>query len=197
MRLPLILVLGLCLISDQCHGFEDLSLREICKVCRKLPNTESAKNCNCPARNRPSMASSESGTFSCSKCAPGSMYEPYLCDSCYRGKEEKEQFHCNTCKIGPSKAKKFICDKCVANPNYVHCDTVPENAELLYTDSQFEYYKVTVAKGTRMISGAVTDTCRAACMEAVCVCTAGGGCWHYNKDMCIVTPLSHACNHPM
>ena len=126
------------------------------------------------------------------------MYEPYLCDSCYRGKEEdKEQFHCNTCKIGPSKAKKFICDKCVANPNYVHCDTVPENAELLYTDSQFEYYKVKVAKGTRMISGAVTKTCRAACMEAVC--TAGGGCWHYNKDMCIVTPLSqsHACSYPM
>ena len=122
------------------------------------------------------------------------MYEPYTCDSCYRGKEEEEQFHCNTCKFGPSKAKKFICDKCVANPNYVHCDTVPEN-ELLYTDSQFEYYKVTVAQGTRMVSGKVTETCRAACMEAVC--TAGPGCRYYNKDMCIVTPLSHACNHPM
>ena len=126
------------------------------------------------------------------------MYEPYLCDSCYRGKEEKEQFHCNTCKFGPSKAKKFICDKCEANPNHVV-------AELLYTDSQFEYYKVTVAKGTRMIAGKVTETCEAAGMEAVC---AGGPGRHgcspillggpYKKDnKCTITPLETSCIIPM
>ena len=122
------------------------------------------------------------------------MYEPYLCDSCYRGKEEEEQFHCNTCKFGPSKAKKFICDKCEANPNHVV-------AELLYKDSQFEYYKVTVAEGTRMIAGKVTETCEAAGMEAVC---AGGpgrhGCtpillgFPYKKDnKCTITPLETSC----
>ena len=126
------------------------------------------------------------------------MYEPYLCDSCYRGKEEEEQFHCNTCKFGPSKAKKFICDKCEANPNHVV-------AELLYKDSQFEYYKVTVAEGTRMIAGKVTETCEAAGMEAVC---AGGpgrdGCspillgFPYKKDnKCTITPLETSCIIPM
>ena len=120
------------------------------------------------------------------------MYEPYLCDSCYRGKEEKEQFHCNTCKIGPSKAKKFICDKCDANPN------VPKNEgpELLYKDSQFRYYKVVVAQGTRMIESRVTETCRAAGMEAVCS-GPDTSCPHYQRNMCTITPLSTSCQAPM
>ena len=55
-------MLGLSLTCDQCHGFENLNLRELC---RNLPSsddttTNTAKNC-------PSMGSSAYGTFSC-KC---------------------------------------------------------------------------------------------------------------------------------
>ena len=126
MRLLVTLILGLYLSSDQCRGFAEEGLRELCRKTNPCK-----KNCH-------SMDPTESGTFSCGRCEPSTMKEPYICDYCYRGKEEKEQFHCNTCKIGPSKAKKFICDKCDANPN------VPKNEgpELLYKDSQFRYYKV-------------------------------------------------------
>ena len=70
-----------------------------------------------------------------------------------------------------------------------------ENAELLYTDSQYKYYKVTVTSGTRMVSGKVTETCEAAGMEAVCS-GPDTSCTHYNEDMCTITPLSTKCNYP-
>ena len=60
MRLFVTVMLGLSLTCDQCHGFENLNLRELC---RNLPSsddttTNTAKNC-------PSMGSSAYGTFSC------------------------------------------------------------------------------------------------------------------------------------
>ena len=39
---------------------------------------------------------------------------------------------------------------------------MPQGLQLLYTDSQFEYYKITVANGTRMVEGKVAETCEKA-----------------------------------
>ena len=108
-----ILMLGLYLTTDQCHGFAEEGLRELC---RELPNTEPNKNCNCPAKNGPSMGPSEPTTFSCSNCSPGTMYDPYVCKYCYKT-EENEAFLCKRCKFG-SKSKPVICDECSTNPDH-------------------------------------------------------------------------------
>ena len=65
---------------------------------------------------------------------------------------------------------------------------MPENAELLYTDSQYKYYKVTVAKGTRMKEGKVPETCEAAGLRAVC--PGSTSCRHTDQTKCDITPLS-------
>ena len=103
-RLLVILVLGLHPLSDQCHGFAEEALRELC---RKLPNTDAAKN-------GPSMVPSESATFSCGHCSPGSINDQYVCKYCYEG-TENEAFSCQGCKLGPM-AKPVICDECESKP---------------------------------------------------------------------------------
>ena len=113
-----ILMLGLYLTTDQCHGFAEEGLRELC---RELPNTEPNKNCNCPAKNGPSMGPSEPTTFSCSNCSPGTMYDPYVCKYCYKG-TENEAFSCRGCKLGPM-AKPVICDDCKTNPGQTSQDS--------------------------------------------------------------------------
>ena len=118
MRFLVILVLVLYLASDQCHGFVEEGLRELC---RKLPNTDPSKNSNCPAKKCPSMGPTESTTFSCGDCSPGTMYEPYVCKYCYKGKEN-EAFSCQRCKFG-KKPKPVICDECKANPDHASQDT--------------------------------------------------------------------------
>ena len=112
------LVLVLYIISDQCHGFSEAIVLCPCspwEVCRKLPNTDRCENCNCPAKNGPSMGPSESTAFSCGDCSPGTMYDPYVCKYCYKG-TENEAFTCQRCKFG-SKSKPVICDECEANPD--------------------------------------------------------------------------------
>ena len=113
MRLFMILVLGLHLAIDLCHGF---GIEELCK--QQYCNADAAKNCNCPAENcnGPSMGPSESTTFSCSDCSPGTMYLPYVCKNCYEGTEENEAFSCQRCKFGRIKSKPVICDACESNP---------------------------------------------------------------------------------
>ena len=96
MRLLVILILDLCFTSEKSHG---------------LPNTVATSRRRNPSRKSHSMSSSNSRSFSCSKCRPGSMYEPFICDFCYRG-DEREEFSCNECKFGPSHSKRFICDRC-------------------------------------------------------------------------------------
>ena len=105
-RLIVILMLALYLTSDQCHGFAEEGLRELC---RKLSNTD-------PAKNGSSTGPSESATFSCSDCSPNTMYEPYVCKNCYKGTEENEAFSCQRCKFGRIKSKPVICDACESNP---------------------------------------------------------------------------------
>ena len=131
MRILVTLVLGLHLSSDQCHGFAEEGLRELCK---KLPNTDPSKNCNCPARNGPSMGPSESTTFSCSDCSPNTMYEPYVCKNCYKGTEENEAFLCQRCKLGKTKSKPVICDACESNPTTPESDSGFHNIVILIFD---------------------------------------------------------------
>ena len=113
LRLLVIFLLGLQFAIDYCNGsgFEELCRKQYCNK----SNTEACKNCNCPAKNGPSMGPSESVTFSCSDCSPNTMYEPYVCKYCYKG-EENEAFSCQRCKFG-SKSKPVICDECAANPD--------------------------------------------------------------------------------
>ena len=101
LRFLVILVLALYLTSDQCHGFAEEGLRELC---RKLPNTD-------PASNASYLGPTESDTFSCGDCT---AHDPYVCKHCYET-EENEAFSCQSCKIG-SKSKPFICGECKANP---------------------------------------------------------------------------------
>ena len=114
LRLLVILLLGLYLSHDQCNGsgFEELCRKQYCNK----SNTEACKNCNCPAKNGPSMGPSESAAFSCSDCSPNTMYEPYVCKYCYEG-TENEGFSCQSCKFG-RKLKPVICDECETNPNH-------------------------------------------------------------------------------
>ena len=111
MRFLVILMLGLQLAIDLCHGsgFEELCRKQYC-------NADPSKNCNCPAKKCPSMGPSESTTFSCGNCSPGTMYDPYVCQYCYKGTKENEAFTCQNCKIGETKSKAFICDDCKTNP---------------------------------------------------------------------------------
>ena len=103
-RLIVILVLALYLTSDQCHGFAEEGLRELC---RKLSNTD-------PAKNGSSTGPSESATFSCSDCTPNTS-NVHVCMHCYKT-EENEAFSCQRCKLGKIKSKPVICDACESNP---------------------------------------------------------------------------------
>ena len=116
LRLLVIFLLGLQFAIDYCNGsgFEELCRKQYCNK----SNTEACRNCNCPARKGPSMSSSESRTFSCSDCSPGTMYEPYVCKNCYKGTEENEAFTCQRCKFGEIKSKPVICDDCESNPGH-------------------------------------------------------------------------------
>ena len=121
MRLLVILVLGLQLTIDQCHGF---GIEELCK--QQYCNADATK------KKGPSMGPSKSATFSCGDCSPGTMYDPYVCKFCYKTKEN-EAFSCQRCKLG-SKSKPVICDECSTNPDHSAHDS-QKYAEGLDTNS--------------------------------------------------------------
>ena len=116
LRLLVIFLLGLQFAIDYCNGsgFEELCRKQYCNK----SNTEACRNCKCPTRNGPSMSPSESATFSCGDCSPGTMYLPYVCKNCYEGTEENEAFSCQRCKLGKIKSKPVICDACESNPSH-------------------------------------------------------------------------------
>ena len=66
--------------------------------------------------------------------------------------------------------------------------TVKKNQMFLHRDTQYDYYKVTVKKGTRMTEGKVVETCEKAGLRAVCPGTIK--CQYTNEAKCDVTPLS-------
>ena len=65
---------------------------------------------------------------------------------------------------------------------------------LIHSDAGYNYYKIPVANNTRMLEGAVSDTCQAAGFEAVC--SGPFGC-QYSSNHCLVTTLSTECDHHM
>ena len=67
---------------------------------------------------------------------------------------------------------------------------------MMHRDNQYEYYKVTVAQGTKMIQGKVYETCKPWGMKAVCN-GPGRTCHYDNFANCYVTPLSDSCGNPM
>ena len=75
--------------------------------------------------------------------------------------------------------------------------TTNPNQILLHSDHLFDYYKVKIAPGTRMVQGSVRTTCESAGMKAVC--SGPGFCVRYNTAHCVNTPLSEAstCGWPM
>ena len=69
------------------------------------------------------------------------------------------------------------------NPNHI----------LLWTDISFNYYKVKVAPGTKMNTGATSLTCTLAGMKAVC-CGPPSCYKHNNGGKCVHTTLEDVKN---
>ena len=62
---------------------------------------------------------------------------------------------------------------------------------LLISSDDYNYYKVPVVSGTRLLEGVVPDTCREAGMDAVC--PGDASCMH-TSNRCMDTPFSIACS---
>ena len=59
---------------------------------------------------------------------------------------------------------------------------------LLHSDGEFQYYKVTVDKGTTMTEGKVVTICKGAGLKAVC--PGPKGCRSNDEAKCVITPHS-------
>ena len=118
--------------------------------------------------------------FGCKVCSVGKKHCINVCTHCKIG-WKKEPFACRKCQFG-SKAGKYNCQLCRRNEDIAFEDTSKcrkdESVEIersqggtkefLSKDSKFEYYKVTVDKGTRMTLGQVAETCKKAGLKTVC-----------------------------
>ena len=62
------------------------------------------------------------------------------------------------------------------------------NQTLLYTEEGYNYYKVPVADGQRLVEGKVYETCTKAGLRAVCWAHANAS--YTDTTKCLVTPLS-------
>ena len=69
--------------------------------------------------------------------------------------------------------------------------------ELLYSADGYEYYKVPVKSGERLVEGKVAETCRAAEQGLEAVCSGNTDCKYTDTNYCSVTPLSTNCGNPM
>ena len=114
MRVLLILIVCLCLAGDQCQGQRSSTGRRRGRgrdrgrgrgrQTRRSGNMGDETT----IRTSPSMFSQ----FSCTECREESMYEPYVCQICFRGTEGDEEYSCRNCKFGRSRTKPFICQIC-------------------------------------------------------------------------------------
>ena len=174
MRVFLILIVSLCLAGDQCQGQSSSTGRRRGRgrgrgrgrQPRRSGNRANENNMNVPSH------------FSCTECREETMYEPYVCQFCFRGTEDGEEYSCTKCKFGRSKTKPFVCQTCKTKPTTTSSTTIKscEPTSVLYTDHEFEYYRVRVANGTRMVDGTVPRLCEAAGMKAVCMGTGSRCC---------------------
>ena len=118
--------------------------------------------------------------FGCKVCNIGKKHSINVCTHCKIG-WKKEPFACSKCQFG-SEAGKYNCQHCRRNEGIAFEDTAKcrkdesvgiersqgGTKEFLYKDGEYEYYKVTVDKGTRMTTGQVAETCKKAGLKAVC-----------------------------
>ena len=65
-------------------------------------------------------------------------------------------------------------------------------SDLLYSGDGYEYYKVPVTHGERLVEGKVAETCEAAGLKAVCT-GPDDGCQFTDTSKCLVTPLASLC----
>merc|ERR1719410_1273331 len=66
---------------------------------------------------------------------------------------------------------------------FAYC--VQTKNQFLLVDQEYEYYKVAVPTGVRLVEGAVADVCEDAGMKAVC---RGKSPCKYGSGRCVVTP---------
>jgi len=98
--------------------------------------------------------------------------------------------------VGMPEPTIHIQNMCPECPTSVTPPTtaLPYNSTLLYSDSDYDYYKVSVHNGSRLLAATIVSTCQAVGMEAVC---PGPSSCSYTSRRCVVTPLSLDCNNPM
>ena len=71
---------------------------------------------------------------------------------------------------------------------------------MMHKDNQYEYYKVAVAVGTKMIHGKVLETCESVGMKPVCqgpTRTCSYDDLANTPHRCYITPLSISCGNAM
>ena len=93
MLLLVTLMLGLFLAGELCHGQRS-------------------------SRRGRGMGRGRGRQFSCTDCREESMYDPYVCQNCYRGADGKEPFKCRRCKYVGSRSQPFVCQKCSKGPRF-------------------------------------------------------------------------------
>ena len=71
----------------------------------------------------------------------------------------------------------------------------PGRSIKLHSDSTFDYYKVEVEAGVKMVEGATSIACERLAMRAVCV--GPSGCRWNDESKCQVTPVSAKCDYAM
>ena len=86
MGIILILILCLFLADELCHGQRS-------------------------SRRGRGMGRGRGRRFSCTDCREESMYDPYVCQSCYKGADDNGPFKCRGCEVG-SRSQPFVCQKC-------------------------------------------------------------------------------------
>ena len=99
----------------------------------------------------------------------------------------------HTCRKG-SECGRIGSKWCIEGKKHISGDSdtfaycAKSKQVFLYGDEQYEYYKVTVDKGTKMTTGKVVETCEKAGLKAVC--PGDRKCKYTNEAKCVVTPLS-------
>ena len=71
----------------------------------------------------------------------------------------------------------------------------PGRSIKLHSDSTFDYYKVEVEAGVKMVEGATSTVCQNVGMKAACM--GPSGCRYTDESKCQATPLEAYCSYTM
>ena len=123
-----------------------------------MEDSEPASSSNRDYQDNPTKDVSDEDEFGCQDCKIDmkQVYGHVPCTGCNKD-PQGSPFSCRTCTFG--ELQEFKCDGCKRNGG-----KVVGTRELLHTDKlkNYEYYRVPVAAGTRMVLGTVVETCEAA-----------------------------------